>query len=593
MKFYWTVPLILCITFVSGSSAATTALDKSIRLYRAGMYDSTILVVRNYLRRQGKKEQTEQLVPLVTEALVRRGEYVSAHRLFSMFRTRYPQSAFIARLWYVEGVALAREEKYPGAVTAFSMALTTGVSPTLDSLCIANTEKICPRLAGEEFTELGSRDLHRRLLEIVRFYEVEKLVAIGQFAKAQNSADDFREKFPRSRYVPALRERVEQAREAQKSTLQVGILAPVTGDEEEIGRRVVQGAQLAITELQPQNGQTVKNVVLDTRGSMITTARKTKELLDEHKVSLIVGPVLSQTATVTAAMLIDKPALMISPTATDEGIADIGENVFQMNVTIGVLGRKIARYAIDNLSIKEFVIMAPQTPYGQILAASFKEELSKRNLDVVAEEYFEEGANDYREHFKRIREKLLIRHLERVSIERGTDFKGVISRRDSILYLDSTLAVGGFFMPADAEDVVMLAPQVVFHRIRTQLLGSSGWHQEKVIRDGKRYVVNTMISTTFELDQTSKEWMSFVRTYKNRYNSEPDRVAALGYDAAAMIMKAIRETGSDDPARIRDVLSKTTRYHGLSGVVSFEPGRRANNESAVYKISETGFVRVQ
>ncbi len=586
--------VVLMLFFgAAGSFGAITTLDRSIRLYSEKKYDSTITVIRNYLRRSGKKEETEQLVPLVTEALVRQGEYVSAHRLFSMFRSRYPQSPFIARLWYVEAVTLAREEKYSEAITAFSMALSTGLSSTLDSLTIVNTQKLCPRLAAEEFRALSTRDLNRRLLEIVKYYEVEQLITIGQFGKAQSSADEFRTRFPRSRYFSSLRDLMNRAREAEKSTTQIGILAPISGDEEEIGKRVVQGAQLAIAELQPPGGQTVKSVVLDTRGSMIMTARKTKELLDEHKVSLVVGPVLSQTATVTAAMLIDKPAVMISPTATDEGIADIGNNIFQMNVTIGVLGRKIARYAIENLSIREFVIFAPRTAYGEILAASFKEELAKRNLDVVAEEYFNEGENDYREQFNRIRHKLLIRHLERVAVERGRDFNGVISRRDSIRYRDSTLAVGGFFMPADAEDVVMLAPQVVFHRIRTQLLGSSGWHQPKVIKDGKRYVLNTMISTTFELDKDNPQWQSFVKTYRSRFNEEPDRIAALGYDAAAMMMKAIRETGGDDPVRIRDALAKTIRYQGLSGVVSFEQDRHANNESAVYKISGNGFVRVQ
>jgi ABC-type branched-subunit amino acid transport system substrate-binding protein len=591
---YWCSVLFICLHFFIGvPQGAISTLDKSIELYKAEKYDSTIMIIRYYLRRHGKDEQTEQLVPIVTEALVRRGEYVSAHRLFSMYRIKYPKSPFLARLWYVEGVALAKEEKYPEAINAFSMALTTGVSETLKAHVMLNTEKICSHMAFDEFVELTSRDIHLQLVEIIKYYEIEKLVAIGQFAKAQSSADEFRSRFPRSQYVSALREWIQKAQEEEKSTIQVGLLAPISGDEGEIGKRVVQGAQLAISQMQPNNGQTVKCVALDTRGNMIVTARKTKELLDQHKVQMIIGPVLSQTATVTAAMLIDKPTVMISPTATDEGIAEMGENIFQMNVTIGVLGRKIARYAINNLSIKEFVILAPQTAYGQILASSFKEELKKRNLELLAEEYFEEGANDFRDQFHSIRKKLLIRHLERISAERSTNFDGTISVRDSILYHDSTLAVGGLFMPADAEDVVMLAPQVMFHRIRTQILGSSGWHQQKVLKDGKRYVRNAMISTSFELDQSAKEWLEFAKAYKRRYNTEPDRIAALGYDAASLIMKAINTTGGDNPDRIRDELLKTDQYHGLSGIVSFEKGRRANNESAVYKITESGFVRVQ
>ena len=584
----------ICLFFSAYRSyGVPTVLDRSIRLYQEQKYDSTILLIRNYLRRQGTEPATEQLVPIISEALIRRGEYVSAHRLFSMYRTKYPQSPFMARLWYNEGVALAKEEKYPSSVAAFSTALSAGLSPALDSLAVLNTEKICMHMAMEEFDALATQNISRQLAEIVKYYEIQKLIAIGQFAKAQGSAEEFKKNYPRSRYGSTLRDWILRAQEEEKRTLQIGLLAPVSGNEEEIGKQVVQGAQLAINQFQPQSGQTVKSVVLDTKGNMMTTAQRTRELLDEHKVSLIIGPVLSQNAIVTAAMLIDKPAVMISPTATDEGIADMGENIFQMNVTTGVLGRKIARYAIDNLSIKEFVILAPQTAYGRILAESFKEELHKKNCELVDEQYFEEGANDFREQFQAIRNKLLTRHLERTSIERGGDFRGVVSYRDSILYADSTLAVGGIFIPAEAEDIVMLAPQVAFHRIRTQILGSSGWHQPNVLKDGKRYVVNAVFSTSFELDQSSKEWQEFTRSYKNRYNSEPDRVAALGYDAAALIMKAIRETGSDDPVRVRDLLAKTSQYHGLSGVVSFEEGHRANNESAVYKITEGGFVRVQ
>src|SRR5690554_3140341 len=126
-------------------------------------------------------------------------------------------------------------------------------------------------------------------------------------------------------------------------------------------------------------------------------------------------------------------------------------------------------------------------------------------MEVVAEEYFEEGANDFGPQFMRLRSKLLYRHLEKVALDRGQDFKGKISRSDSLKYIDSTLSVGGLFIPADVEDVVMLAPQAIFHRIRTQMLGSNGWHNQKTIQDGRQYVRNTIISTSFDINQSSSE----------------------------------------------------------------------------------------
>ncbi|NLP00943.1 MAG: ABC transporter substrate-binding protein [Fibrobacter sp.] len=583
---------IFILLAVPENSRAATVLDKATDYYRAGNYDSTITVIRNHLKKYGKSNESEELVPLISEALVRKGDYESVHRLFSLFRQKFPQSRFIPRLWYLEGVALARQERYSGSIAAFSASIAGGVSPVLDSLTLANTEIICRQLTSGEISEIAQMSLNPRLMEIIRYYEISGYYSMGQFAKVQNQTEEFRKSFPRSRFEPALRDLALKARERQRQTLQIGILAPVSGDEAEVGKRVVQGAQLAIELLNRQNGMSVKDIVLDTKGNMVETARRTREFLEDHRVPVIVGPVLSHTATVCAAMSVGKPVVMISPSATDDGIAGLGRNIFQMNVTMGVLGRKVARYAMDNLNIREFAIMAPQTSYGRLMVESFKDELRKKNMEVVAEEYFEEGANDFGPQFMRLRSKLLYRHLEKVALDRGQDFKGKISRSDSLKYIDSTLSVGGLFIPADVEDVVMLAPQAIFHRIRTQMLGSNGWHNQKTIQDGRQYVRNTIISTSFDINQSSSEWQEFRNAYKARFNSEPDRVAALGYDAASLAMKALKEVG-DDPQKLTEILLRKQEYNGLSGKVSFDENSGTNNEAVIMKISENGFVRVQ
>ena len=584
--------IVALVLILPDSSYGSAIFDKAVNYYQAEKYDSTIILIRNYLRKHGKDPESERLVPLITEALVRRGDYGSAHRLITMFKQKFTTSSFIPRLNYVEGVAYAREEKFLNALTSFSAAFEGGISQVLDSLTLQNTEKICNQMTPDEFAIASTRGIHPRIMEVVLYHQIVKLVSVGQFVKAQNFAEDFRKTYPRSKYEMSLRNLVSSAKEKQKGTLQIGILAPVSGEEAEIGKKIVQGAQLAIEQMGTQSGLTIKTIALDTKGSMVETAKRTRELMNEHMVPVIIGPVLSHTATVSAAALMGKQTVMVSPTATDDGIAALGKNIFQMNVTLGVLGRKIARYAIENLNIRDFAILAPSTPYGMIMAESFKEELRKKDVELVAEEYFEEGANDFKQQYLNIRSKLLFRHLEKLSMDRGQDFKGRVSRADSIKYADSTLSVGGLFIPADGEDVVMLAPQAYFHRVRTQLLGSNGWHNQRVVQDGKRYVANAIISSSFELDQSQKAWLNFKQAYKTRFNAEPDRIAALGYDAASIVLKSVQDAG-DSPERIADALAKLQRFSGLSGMISFESDDRANNEVTILKVTENGFLRVQ
>ncbi len=588
----WGLTFVLGLMLIPARVDSSVDFDKAVRLYSQGKYDSTIAVGRIYLKKYGRNAESEKMVPLIIEALIRKENYSSAYRLFSMFRQKFPQSVFLPRLYYVTGVALAKGEKYQQALTSFSNALEAGVSRTIDSLILSNTEKICKQLTAKEFEILSTMPLNMKLLEVVKFHEIANFSSIGQFTKAQNYAEEFRNMYPRSVYDSRIRELISLAQQKQRGVVLIGVLVPISGDEAEIGRSIYQGVQLAVDQANYLNGTTAKTVVLDTKGNMVETVRRTRELVEDHRVPVIIGPVLSHTATVSAAMLMGKQTIMISPTATDDGIAALGKNIYQMNVTLGVLGKKVARYAAENLNIGDYAILAPNSAYGKILAESFRAEIQKRNLELVFEDYYEEGSNDFSAHFLNLRSRLLERYLEKNALERGLDFKGRISRSDSLKYLDSTLSVGGLFMPGDADDIVMLAPQVYFHRIRTQMLGSNGWHNSKVIKDGKRYISNAIISTSFELDQNQKSWLDFKSAYKSRFNAEPDRISALGYDAAALVMKALAGAGND-PIKINENLRRTQNYQGLSGLISFDSVTGENIEASILKVTEDGFLRVQ
>ena len=564
--------------------------------YAAGQYDSTIVIIREHLRRHGRDPESFTLVPLIAEAYIRKGEYAQFRRLVDMYRQKFPNAPFTARLYYLEGIASAREQKHTQALMAFSRALEIGVSAELFNHVLSNTEHICGRtLSVEELSSLSGRaELHGAMLEIVRFWEVRKLAAAGQMVRAQNSAEEFRKAYPRSRYMDQIRDFLSRSREQRRgSAMQVGLLAPLSGDNAEIGKMVLQGAKLAIDNYNSTASNPLKLIVYDTKGSPVETARKSKDLLVKDQVQLCIGPVLSSTATVSAAMFADRDIVMISPTANEDGISSIGDNIFQMNVTLGSIARRLARYSLDNLNIREFAIIAPANSFGFAMGEAFKEELGRRNIEVVFEEYFNDGLHDFTPILRRLRHTLLCRHLEKLAAERGNLQRITqISRADSIRYADSTLAVGGLFMPLAADDVVKLAPQAVFHRIRTQMLGAGGWNDPSVPVEGRRYVNNAIIATGFQPNQESETWAQFAASYRANYNEEPNSIAALGYDAAKLVIKVVEETGGTDVARLKRALSAVSGYSGLSGTISFDPNTGANSEAIILRVTDGGFLRV-
>jgi ABC-type branched-subunit amino acid transport system substrate-binding protein len=593
----WLFPFLIAAVFLGAAAqelpSASDIFSRSVRLYKAGDYDSTIAVIKAYLKEHGKGPEAEFLVPIIMEAFLRKGDVASVGRLYDLYHKKFRSSPFMARVYYLNGYAEAKERSFETAFEMYSKALETGVSNDLDTAIMRSVEVICANAlpVDDLRNACDEGDNHPRIREVACYYEIVKRLADGDVGKAKKCMNAFRENHAGSRFEVQIGDQLVAA--VPKKGISVGLMAPLSGDDADIGKRVSQGVQLAIDKYNLRNQIQIKLIALDTRGVPLEAARKTAVLLERDHVPLFIGPLLSSTATVAAAMAVGKETVMLTPTATDDGIAELGPNLFQMNITLGVLGRKAARYALSNLNIREFAIVAPHSNYGIAIAAAFRDEVTKSGASVFDEEYFEEGGNDFTAQFRNLRTKLLLRKLN-TQHAAGAKPMVKISTADSIKYADTSVSIGAIFMPGETDDIVMLAPQVAFNRIKGQLLGSTGWHTQKTLTDGKHYVLNAIIATVFEPDSSWKKWPEFRREYAARFREEPDRVAALGFDAGNLAAKALENSGGSGKAsKIAEALATTQKYEGTSGVISFDRTTRTNSEAVILKITPGGFVRVQ
>ena len=590
----------LCFAVVPAASDDPQALfNKASEYYKLSHYDSCSAAIRAFLKTHGNDNVAEYLVPLLIESSVREKDFSLGQRLFQIYLKKYPSSAFMPRLWYLDGIFLTKSESYSAALAAFSNALAGGVSGALDSLTLANVQKICEKvLTADELEAFSGRgDMHPRIVEVLKYNDIVKLFESGQLVGAKQKAEQYLKTYERGPHAASVKDYDNKAAEAQRGIIQIGMLVPLSGNEAEIGKQIVQGAQLAFDQYTAASGARMKLIMCDTRGNMIETAKKTKELVYEHHAPVILGPVLSQDAVVAASILMEKDVVMLSPTANEDGIAGMGPYIFQMNVTLGTLGAKIARYAMDNLNIRDFAIIAPGNDYATALSRGFRQEVEKSGREIVSEETYEPGTQDFKVQFDNLKTRLLVRKQQRTPVEKSLAGDAVPSPKTDakLLAADSSYEIGGIFLPAEAEDVAMLAPQAAFHRIKTQLLGSTGWHNPKVVVDGKEYVNNALFSSNLPAGTgMEKEWVDFRGMYKSRFGADPDRVAALGYDAASLIAAALRQTGTSASApQIAQALSAIKGYKGASGPISFDGGQRINTEASIIKIKDKQFIRVQ
>lgn len=598
--------LALCVMVRLSFAAPAAATDdpqyvfkKAVEYYRLAQYDSCSMAIRGFLKNHGNDNSAEYLVPLLIESSVREKDYTLGLRLFQIYLKKFPASAYMPRLWYLDGMLLAKEKNFSAALAAFSNGLAGGVSLPLDSLTLADVQKICEKvLTADEIESFSGRsDLHPRIIELLKYHEIVKFFDGGQLVRAKQKAEQFLKTYERSPYESLVRELNNKAADQQRGTFQIGLMVPLSGYDADIGKQIVQGVQIGLDQYTAASGAKLKLIICDTRGNMIETARMARELVYEHHVPVILGPMISQDAVVVATMLMEKDVVMLSPTANDDGIAGLGPHIFQMNVTLGTLGAKIARYAMDNLNIRDFAIIAPGTDYAAALSRGFRQEVEKSGREIVAEQTYEVGTKDFKVQFDNLKTTLLTRKQQRTAVEKSLagDVQPSPKTDSKLLAADTSYEIGGVFLPAEAEDVVMLAPQATFHRIKTQLLGSTGWNNPKVILDGKGYVNNALFSSNlYAASGEDKEWLDFKGLYKSRFGADPDRVAALGYDAMSLIAAALRQTGvSASAPQISQALAAIKNFKGASGTVTFDQNLRINTEAAIIKIKDKQFIRVQ
>ena len=135
----------------------------------------------------------------------------------------------------------------------------------------------------------------------------------------------------------------------------------------------------------------------------------------------------------------------------------------------------------------------------------------------------------------------------------------------------------GLFLPLAPQDIRLLAPQVTFYGVDTlgaQLLGTSGWTEDAVVMDvDSRHTDGVIAATTRLTQDDSESFRNFQEAYEAFFHKTlRSQVPAFGYDAAALIFKAL-EAGPRDPLELLAAMEEIQDFPGATGVLSIEGGR--------------------
>lgn len=333
---------------------------------------------------------------------------------------------------------------------------------------------------------------------------------------------------------------------ADGDTIKVGGLLEMTGGSASFGISSKNGIDLALKKINEKGvlgGKKLSLVVADTKSEASEATNGMQKLISQDKVAAIIGPNLSSAVIASGAINNGAKVVDITPMGTNPDITvdpstkKTKEYNFRTCFIDPFQGTVMAAFATNDLKVKKAAIYIDNTSdYAKGLAQFFKENFIKNGGEVVIEEAY---------------------------LQKDTDFKSTLTKIKA--------ANPDFiYIPGYYQEVGLIVKQAREMGITVPMAGGDGWDSAKLPEiAGKAALENTFFSSLYSPDDTSDVNKAFVAEYKKAYNTNPDVFAALAYDSAMLVAKAIEDAGSAEPAKIAAAMAKISGFKGVSGEVTF------------------------
>ena len=372
---------------------------------------------------------------------------------------------------------------------------------------------------------------------------------------------------------------------ASADTIKIVSSLPRTGSANAQAQTIVNGIKMAIDEVggkigdysiayedwddaSPERGQWDPAI----------EAGNAQKAVKDPDVMAYIGTYNSGAAKIAMPILNQAHLAMVSPANTYPGLTKpgLGEanepavyrpsgkiNYFRVVPADDIQGEVAANFAKET-GVKKVFILHDRELYGKGVADVFKRVAGKLGLKLAGNEGIDPKSANFRSLATKIRST-------------GAD----------LVYFGGTTQTGAG----------QLAKDLVAGGVKAKLMVPDGCRENALIESAGADNLNGRTYVTFggvppgELKGKGRE---FYEAYKKKFNSEPEAYAVYGYEAARVVVEAIKRAGKKDRETIRGAIAATKDFDGSLGKWSFdENGDTSLKVMMVEEIKDGKFVPVK
>ncbi len=351
---------------------------------------------------------------------------------------------------------------------------------------------------------------------------------------------------------------------AEEETLKVGLLFPMSGDVATFGQSSYNGALLAIEDWNEQGGvmgQQIEPILEDGQCSAEAAVSAANKLIEQDGIQFIVGEVCSSASIPVSEIAVTKGVLQISGSSTNPAVTydaeteTTKETIFRACFIDPFQGKVAARFAREELGAETAAVFLDQgNDYVRGLAEVFAENFEASGGEVVVMETY---------------------------TGEDTDFSAILTKvkdaEPDVLYL-----------PDYYSTVNLIHSQAREMGIEAVTMGGDGWDSAELDLEAAEGGYYTNHYSPDDPRPVVQDW---VTRYEEEYGSVPDALATLAYDATSILLQAMADAESTDPAVVADAM-ESGEFSVVSGDITFDPQHNPIKSAAILKVENGSVVFV-
>jgi len=345
---------------------------------------------------------------------------------------------------------------------------------------------------------------------------------------------------------------------ATAKTLKIGSMSPLTGPYASDGTDIKNGVLTAIQVFEEAGGvpgyDKIELFAQDTACDPKQAVAAANKLIN-LEVAGVIGAYCSSSTIPSSETLDEEDIIMITPASTNEKVTDRGlPYMFRMCGRDDDQAPAAAKFMQEALGAKTIFIVDDKTTYSQGLADGVSKAAKALGMTVVEHDHVNQG---------------------------DKDFAAVLTKAKQANADIFYMSLQGFSPAA------LMTLQAKRMGLKSQIVTQDAVFQPKYMEVAKDAANGVYLTYGFT-DTTTPEYKAFESRYVPKYGPIA-AYATYAYDAATVLLKAIKAAGTTDSAKVKAEIMKMS-FPGVAKDIKFNAKGDSGSSYIAYKVVGDEFV---